>query len=292
MEKKKILLVAVSVGIFLVIAIGAAILIFSPRSGASPNAVVMEHSNQDVYPYPSVAPAENVPVYPRLAEPETGYQEPEYRYPPQYPPDQNHVSSDSRALQENNFYINGEGQKVASQEPPPYRERTTTTNTPPQVTINVLRPESATIPVLPETRPAAAKPGAAPKTPAAKPAVPAPVAPAKQPASAKPAAAPSPAKVTAASKPAAPKRGTYDAFWVQAGSFSTKVHADGVKETLSSKGITSIIENRDVEGKTFYRVRIGPYTSQNEANYWLALIQTLNGFEESQVWRSQAQHLN
>jgi DedD protein len=79
----------------------------------------------------------------------------------------------------------------------------------------------------------------------------------------------------------------YDTYWVQTGSFSTRVRADGAKETLAGKGITSIIENRDVEGKIFYRVRVGPYTSQNEADYWLSLVKTINGFEESQVWRSQ-----
>ncbi|MDR0451831.1 MAG: SPOR domain-containing protein, partial [Treponema sp.] len=145
----------------------------------------------------------------------------------------------------------------------------------------------ARVPLLPETRPAAQRQGGESR-PAASPARPAAAsaakpAPAKQPAPAKPASAP---------KPAAPRRNTYDAYWVQAGSFSTKVHADGAKETLATKGITSIIENRDLDGKTFYRVRIGPYTSQNEADYWLALIQTLDGFESSQVWKSQAQRLN
>jgi hypothetical protein len=42
MEKKKILLVTVSVGIFLVIAIGAAILLFTPAQAASGSAVVMQ----------------------------------------------------------------------------------------------------------------------------------------------------------------------------------------------------------------------------------------------------------
>jgi DedD protein len=78
----------------------------------------------------------------------------------------------------------------------------------------------------------------------------------------------------------------YNDFWVQAGSFTAKVRAENVKETLASKGITSIIENRDVNGATFFRVRIGPYTSQNEADHWLALIKSIKGFEDSQIWQS------
>jgi DedD protein len=313
MEKKKILLVAVSVGIFLVIAIGAAILIFSPRSGAPSDAVVMERSNQGAYP--PAAATENIPVYPRLvdpsgdspapavdsqtpAAPDSAYQFPQSPSGYQSPQGTSGVpgAPGSTAIQENNFYING-----GTQRQPYYTERTETRNNErtatPQVVINVPRPESARVPALPETaasKPAAASGPAAATKPAASPAKPAASSAAKsgaarQPASAKPA---SPAKPAAASRPVAQGRGTYDAYWVQAGSFSTKVHADGVKETLASKGITSIIENRDLDGKTFYRVRIGPYTSQNEADYWLALIQTLDGFESSQVWKSQAQRLN
>ncbi|MDR2054203.1 MAG: SPOR domain-containing protein [Treponema sp.] len=291
MEKKKILLVAVSVGIFLVIAIGAAILIFSPRSGVPSNAIVMERSNQGGYPPP--AAVENIPVYPRISDPVT---DPQIPAPPdsayQFPqsPSAAPGTPSSTAIQENNFYINGETQRQ-----PYYTERTETRGSErtatPQVVITVPRPEGARIPALPEPAPAAAKPAAASR-PAASPAKPA-ASPSAGGAARQPAKPASPAKTpAAASKPAAQSRPTYDAYWVQAGSFSTKVHADGVKETLASKGITSIIENRDLDGKTFYRVRIGPYTSQNEADYWLALIQTLDGFEESQVWKSQARHLN
>jgi DedD protein len=278
MEKKKILLVAVSVGIFLVIAIGAAILIFSPRSGVSANTVVMERSNQHTYP----DPVETVPVYPRTVDPETDYQEPEPAPGYQVSPG----SPNNTAIQENNFYINGEGQRQ-----PYYSNRTEDTNTrttTPQVVITVPRPEGTAVPVLPEKPGAASKPASSTAKPAA-PAKSATPAPAKSAAPAKPS---TPARTTASAKPAATARTNYDAYWVQAGSFSTKVHADGGKETLASKGITSIIENREVEGKTFYRVRIGPYTSQNEADYWLALIQTLDGFEGSQVWKNQVQKIN
>ncbi|MDR1804576.1 MAG: SPOR domain-containing protein [Treponema sp.] len=74
-----------------------------------------------------------------------------------------------------------------------------------------------------------------------------------------------------------------DDFWVQTGAFSTVASAEGVKETLATKGITSIIENGNIDGKSLFRVRVGPYTSRNEANYWLALIKSIDGFEDSQV---------
>ena len=110
-----------------------------------------------------------------------------------------------------------------------------------------------------------------------------------------------PAPRTTTARPAgradAPKetaRATADAgkahnnFWVQTGAFSTKIRAEGVKETLESKGITSIIENREINGKTWYRVRVGPYTSENEANYWLTLVKSIDGFADSQIRQSQS----
>jgi cell division septation protein DedD len=81
----------------------------------------------------------------------------------------------------------------------------------------------------------------------------------------------------------ASQTGTKNDFWVQTGAFSTMTSAEKVKETLSTKGITSIVEDGIVNGRTLFRVRVGPYTSRNEANYWLALIQSMDGFEDSQV---------
>jgi DedD protein len=52
---------------------------------------------------------------------------------------------------------------------------------------------------------------------------------------------------------------------------------------LAGRGITAIIENRDVNGQNFYRVRVGPFTSQNEADYWLSVIKKIQGFEQSQI---------
>lgn len=79
----------------------------------------------------------------------------------------------------------------------------------------------------------------------------------------------------------APK--VYTDYWVQTGAYSTKVRAESVKEKLQTKGITSILDVKDVNGKTYYRVRIGPYTTQKEAQYWLALVKNIEGFSESYI---------
>jgi DedD protein len=75
----------------------------------------------------------------------------------------------------------------------------------------------------------------------------------------------------------------YDDYWIQTGAFSTKNLAESAKGTLSRKGIPSFVEIKTINGKTYYRVRVGPYTSKKEADYWLSLVKGLDGFEKSYV---------
>lgn len=80
---------------------------------------------------------------------------------------------------------------------------------------------------------------------------------------------------------AAPKN--YTDYWVQTGAYSTKLRAEAVKEELKIKGISSVLDIKDINGKTYYRVRIGPYTTQKEAQYWLSLVKSIDGFSESYI---------
>lgn len=132
--------------------------------------------------------------------------------------------------------------------------------------ISVPKPTAAAVPVAAAVpaKPAAAAPAAKPKAPAPAP------------------------KPEAASAAAVAARQRYRDFWVQAGSFSTRERADGVKHNLDDKGISAVITNQDINGNTYYRVRVGPYTSQNEADYWLAMIKSIDGFQDSQIWESQS----
>ncbi|MDR0584174.1 MAG: SPOR domain-containing protein [Treponema sp.] len=249
MEKKKLLLVAVSVGVFLVVVISASILIFSPRARSE---TAFSASRPIASGGSGTLPAE--PSFPQPATVDAadmvkntdsirGIQ----------------TSPTANASQETNFYINGE-RAIGT-----YTVEKNDDEASARVTINIPKPSAAAVPDAPAASPAAAKPAAAAKLPA--------------PAAAKPAAAKSSAP--AAAKPAQSK--TRSDYWVQTGAFSTLVRAEGVKETLAAKGITSIVENRDVKGKTWYRVRVGPYTSETEANYWLALVRSIEGFADSQV---------
>ena len=107
------------------------------------------------------------------------------------------------------------------------------------------------------------------------------------PAQTRPAVQPKPAPVAATPAAPAPKKAHRD-FWVQAGSFSTRERANGVKSTLDTKGISAIVTDQVINGNMYYRVRVGPYTSQNEADYWLAMIKSIDGFQDSQIWETQS----
>jgi DedD protein len=239
MEKKKLLLVAISVGVFLVIVIGASILVFSPRT-ASPAAVAAR-------PVPvekAEEPVESdVPETVNAVELVKSFDEIQGL---QTPPEEK--------AQDNVFYIYGENpSEVVTVD----RSVGGPAN---RLIVDVPRPSAVAVPdTPPPTRPAPAP--AARQTPA--PATPAPRA-----------ASPAPSRAQ-------------DNYWVQTGAFSTIARAEAAKDTLSAKGITSLVENREVQGKTWFRVRVGPYTSKNEADYWLALIKS-SGFEESLVFKTPA----
>jgi DedD protein len=302
MEQKKLLLVAISVGVFLVIVIGAAMLAFGPGNSVSSAAMAAVPGNRPIpagiagtFPENSSAAGQAFSPAGTPAAGETVQRTPAdtedlLKNPAAVPGLQ--TAPGGAPLQQNNFYINGSPEKLPSEEA---ESAQTVITVAPKTAAGVpdAAPEgravsqSSGIPAETRSRPAgraqtpAAKPAAKPAETRSRPAGRA-QAPAVKPAAAPPAQA-RPAQ-TAARTPERAR--TYDDYWVQTGSFSAKARAEGVKETLASKGIASIIENREVEGKTFFRVRVGPYTSQNEADYWLSLIKSLSGFEDSQVWKT------
>jgi DedD protein len=220
MEKKKLLLVSVSTGIFLMLVLGASILIFSPRT-VSPSS-----ASREVIP-----PGNSAPEVAAVAEPD--------------------VKPDLL------------GTAAVKPEADPV----------PVVTIITDTVETAAPAVKIETRTVEE-----PKTePVQKPVVPVAAPPAQKPVQ-RPAAA-----VTPVSQPA-PKPAA--AYWVQAGSYTMKSGADKAKASLSERGLVSVIFDSEVQGKTYYRVRIGPYVSQAEADYWLRLVKAIDGYEKSQIWKS------
>jgi DedD protein len=165
------------------------------------------------------------------------------------------------------------GEKPGSASGAPAPSEPLETAPPPPKSALALQPQPlvASVPAKAEPRPAV-KPAADLAVPAARPAAKA---------AAKPAAR---VVAKAAAKPAPkPKAARVTEYWIQAGSFSSASRADEVTRSLEERGLAARTSTRDLNGKTHFRVRIGPYSSKEEAEKFLAWVRALKGFESSYI---------
>lgn len=78
------------------------------------------------------------------------------------------------------------------------------------------------------------------------------------------------------------KKTTPDTFWIQVGSYEAKKSADEARSILESNKIPNeVFTYKDSKGKLFYRVRVGPYTTKSEAEYWQSRILMINQFAKA-----------
>lgn len=144
------------------------------------------------------------------------------------------------------------------------------------------KPEVKKTPVQPAT------PAPAPKAtpaPATKPATPAP---ATKPATSTTQQTTKPATTQAAkpaqtqqAKPAATTTAAKGTYWVQVGSYATTDAAEKTKKDLAAKGYTSSIQSITANGKTYHRVKIGPYANRADVDSLLPKIKALPGMGDS-----------
>lgn len=74
-------------------------------------------------------------------------------------------------------------------------------------------------------------------------------------------------------------------FWIQVGSYEAKKSADEARTILENNKIQNeVFTYTDAKGKLFYRVRVGPYTTKSEAEYWKNKISELKEFEKAQSY--------
>ena len=71
-------------------------------------------------------------------------------------------------------------------------------------------------------------------------------------------------------------------FWVQVAAYSNKKTAENARSVLSDKKINSdIYTYEDNKSKLFYRVRVGPFTTKSEAEYWQSKIVEISDFAKA-----------
>lgn len=97
-----------------------------------------------------------------------------------------------------------------------------------------------------------------------------------------------PAKTPAKKVAAAPAKkapALSSKYWVQAASFTSKKSADNARATLDDNKIPAeVFTYKDNKDKLFYRVRVGPYTTKSEAEYWKTRVCKIDLFKDTQSY--------
>lgn len=71
-----------------------------------------------------------------------------------------------------------------------------------------------------------------------------------------------------------------DRFWIQIASYASKKSADEAREIISGKGMPcEVFTVTDSKNTLYFRVRVGPYTTKNEASYWKGEIEKIEKFK-------------
>ena len=71
-----------------------------------------------------------------------------------------------------------------------------------------------------------------------------------------------------------------DQFWVQVASFTGKKNAEDARAALSEQKITGeVFTYQDAKGTIYYRLRVGPYKTKSEAEYWHTIIKEIDQFK-------------
>jgi len=75
-----------------------------------------------------------------------------------------------------------------------------------------------------------------------------------------------------------------DSYWVQAAAYTNKANADKARDTLLAEEIPAEVFTYTNNGITYYRVRVGAYTTKSEAEYWKKRIQLIDEFSQTQSY--------
>jgi len=282
MEQKRTLWIIAAAGMFLLVVLGAAFILYSPAQKCAPQSIAQNYQ---------------VPSQPQ--QPVSGWQTVPGAYNGNQllPPPQGEIRTNDLTVYSENTKVYGtetaEGTVIdlnalkAVTEMAPAQETVPQTQAQPQnINITVNLPETkietaAPAPVISVTEVPvqivqADKPAPAPVREA-----PAPKAEPKASVQVKTAPAKAPAK-TAETKVVEAKQAELAKYWVQAAAYSNKKTAENARTVLDDNKIPAdIFTYQDAKGKVFYRVRVGPYTTKSEAEYWRTKISKISDFSKA-----------
>ncbi len=252
MEEKKILWIVAALGIFLLVIFLGTLIIYSPENTANQTAV----ATVDVPNGAWVTPQPIIPQQNQGAQPITGNAQ---------------NSSETTTLPLNTNVPNA----IQAEDLTVISQGTTTVYSQNEVTTIDLtnNRDSSTNTALnePVIKPVTTRVPSTSKQPEATVATPTPAAQSEKPKAETP-------KVVEQKKP-------QDQYWVQAASYVSKSNAENARSILEKQKIPAeVFTHSDANGITYYRVRVGPYTTKSEAEYWNSLIKTVDSFADSKSY--------
>lgn len=281
MEQKRTLWILAAVGVFLLVVLGAALILYSPSARINQTAVAARKANESSNGWislaPSVQPVPLEPVQP-IAERQDSEIPPVERGEADIPADNTNIEEiektriakvgDMTVIAENAtvYNLNPAGNADNTYVPPAYKPSEEST------TISVLSERGEQSPVVPKSEAAKnAVEKTADKRIAARNES---SGTAKKPAAEKNA----PTKSVAKSAVVAAKK----QYWVQVTSLTSKKSADEARAVLDENKISAdVFTYEDGKKRLFYRVRVGPYTTKAEAEYWQAKITKIDMFSST-----------
>lgn len=76
-----------------------------------------------------------------------------------------------------------------------------------------------------------------------------------------------------------------DKYWIQAASFTSKKNAEELRQELANEKITSeIFTFTDANKILYYRVRVGPYSTKSEAEYWQTRVTLVDRLTKAETY--------
>jgi cell division protein FtsN len=297
MEQKRTLWIMAAVGVFLLVVLGAALILYSPTARSSQTIATVSPSNkQTSNGWVSLAPAENETTIPQTKMPATEVLSEQNNEVPQ----QNVINSEEIITRVAELTVYADKATIISNNPNEMNNvvATVPSSVPEQKTAeqthHTVINNTTTIDINPVI---SEKPVVTPKNEltknaiettskkvaekpvvkqVAKKEVSKPVSKPKKVTSTKTTTSTT-AKVT--KTPAKPKVVQY---WVQVTSLKSKKSAENAREVLDENKITAdIFTYKDKKDQLFYRVRVGPYTTKSEAEYWQSKIAKIDTFASS-----------
>ena len=313
MEEKRILWISAAVGIFLLIVIGAAWILYAPHKNADSASALTQEQNENTWILTPQASGSAVAEIPSREASDTDREVPAHpagTAPTVLPSDaaaSNAPSGSLNTVQSNDLTIISNNTTVFTKDGVTTIDLTASGRAPEQQVIEApagteqARDVKTVVPAQNDNEARTAEPvqtqsvkSATMGTQNAQTVKPAKSAqstqtqknapPAKKAAAAKPTN--SAAKNTGKPKAAAAKTASVpDRFWVQAASFTDKENAENARSILANEKIPAeVFTYRDKNGKTFYRLRVGPYTTESEAQYWNSRIKLIEHFSSTQSY--------